>query len=77
MQQSLVAQLGEGGARHDPRRPTLARATPVALATNGTVRLARGLASMTKTWVGLDGELHVDRAPHVEGLGDGAGCSPR
>ena len=32
------------------RAATLARGTPVALATNGTVRLARGLASMTNTW---------------------------
>ena len=32
------------------RAATLASGTPVALATNGTVRLARGLASMTNTW---------------------------
>ena len=32
------------------RLATLASGTPVALATNGTVRLARGLASITKTW---------------------------
>ncbi len=32
------------------RAATLARATPVALATNGTVRLARGLASITYTF---------------------------
>ena len=31
------------------RAATLASGTPVALATNGTVRLARGLASITKT----------------------------
>ena len=31
------------------RDATLASGTPVALATKGTVRLARGLASMTKT----------------------------
>jgi len=38
---------------------TFTRGTPVALATNGTVRLARGLASMTKTsaavWPGSPG----------------------
>ncbi len=33
------------------RLATLASGTPVALATNGTVRLARGLASITKTWL--------------------------
>ena len=33
------------------RAATLASGTPVALDTNGTVRLARGLASITKTWV--------------------------
>ena len=36
-------------AKVDPtitRAATMARGTPVALATNGTVRLARGLASM-------------------------------
>ena len=33
------------------RVATLANGTPVALATNGTVRLARGLASMTYTLV--------------------------
>ncbi len=32
------------------RAATLASGTPVALDTNGTVRLARGLASITKTW---------------------------
>jgi hypothetical protein len=35
------------------REATLARGTPVALATNGTVREARGLASMTNTWLAL------------------------
>ena len=33
------------------RAATLASGTPVALATKGTVRLARGLASMTNTWL--------------------------
>ena len=33
------------------RLATLASGTPVALATNVTVRLARGLASITKTWL--------------------------
>ena len=32
------------------RAATFTSGTPVALATNGTVRLARGLASMTNTW---------------------------
>ena len=32
------------------RAATFTSGTPVALATNGTVRLARGLASITKTW---------------------------
>ncbi len=33
------------------RAATFTSGTPVALATNGTVRLARGLASITKTWL--------------------------
>jgi hypothetical protein len=32
------------------RAATFTSGTPVALATNGTVRLARGLASITNTW---------------------------
>ena len=32
------------------RAATLASGTPVAFETNGTVRLALGLASITKTW---------------------------
>ena len=32
------------------RAATFTSGTPVALATNGTVRDARGLASITKTW---------------------------
>ncbi len=59
------------------RAATLASGTPVALATNGTVRLARGLASMHEDLAVLDRELHVDQAPHLEGLGDARGCSPR
>ena len=35
------------------RAATFTSGTPVALATNGTVRLARGLASITKTWPAL------------------------
>ncbi len=59
------------------RAATLASGTPVALATNGTVRLARGLASMTKTWPCFTAYCTLMQAPDVEGLGDGAGCSPR
>ena len=57
------------------RAATLARGTPVALDTNGTVRLARGLASITKTWSGLDRVLHVERADAPRGRRRSRGCS--
>ena len=37
-------------APHITRAATLTSGTPVAFATNGTVREARGLASITNTW---------------------------
>ena len=43
---TFVAQLGKGRAHHHPAA-AFASGTPVALLTNGTVRLARGLASIT------------------------------
>ena len=55
------------------RVATLASGTPVALATNGTVRLARGLASITCTVVPVHRVLHVDQAAHVQRRGDRAG----
>ena len=61
--------------RASPGLATLASGTPVALATNGTVRLARGLASMTYTVVPTHGVLHVDQAAHVERVGDRRACS--
>ena len=53
------------------RAAILASGTPVALATNGTVRLARGLASMHVHLVLAHGVLDVDQAAHVERVGDG------
>ena len=44
---SIQAQLVERLADHDQRRRSRASGTPVALETNGTVRLARGLTSRT------------------------------
>ena len=67
-------------APHMTRAATFTSGTPVALATNGTVREARGLASITNTWPvpgsppdALHRELHVDEAADVERLGDAAG----
>ena len=57
------------------RAATLASGTPVALATNGTVRLARGLASITKTWSSLHRVLHVDEARARRGRRRWPGCS--
>ena len=45
------------------RAATLASGTPVAFATKGTVRLARGFASMTNTWPSLHRVLHVEQTP--------------
>ncbi len=54
---------------------TLATGTPVALATNGTVRLARGFTSSTySTWLvvfALDGVLHVHQPDDAQLLGHG------
>ena len=56
---------------------TLTRGTPVAFATKGTVREARGLASMTNTCPepldALHGILHIDEADHFQPFGDPAG----
>jgi len=45
---------------------TWASATPVALATNGTVRLARGFASRTVDLVVLDRVLERDQSDHLD-----------
>ena len=45
-EEALLAQVRQRLAHHH-REATMASGTPVALATNGTVRLARGLASST------------------------------
>ena len=55
------------------RAATLASGTPVALATKGTVRLARGLASMTKTSLPRTAYWTLIEPAHVEGGGDGPG----
>ena len=52
------------------RAATLASGTPVALATNGTVRDARGLASMTNTWFALTAYCTLIRPADVELVGD-------
>ncbi len=54
------------------RDATLASGTPVALLTNGTVRLARGFASITETVAVLDRVLHVEQAADVERVGEPA-----
>ena len=46
-QQPFGAQLRRASRRPSTRAATLASGTPVALLTNGTVRLARGFASIT------------------------------
>ena len=55
----------------------MATGTPVALATKGTVRLARGLASSTKTWPSFTAYCTFSRPTHLEGLGQGPGVAPR
>ena len=63
--------------------PTITRAGDLGqrhaggLATNGTVRLARGLASMTYTWSSFTAYCTLMQAAHVERVGDARGCSPR
>ena len=58
------------------RVATFTKGTPVALATNGTVREARGLASNTNTWSAapmpycLTAKLHVDEPHYIERVGD-------
>ena len=54
------------------RAATLASGTPVALLTNGTVRLARGFASMIQTWPSLHRVLHVEQTDDVERVGERA-----
>ena len=66
-----------GGERGEVRHPAFERraamqraaifasGTPIALLTNGTVRLARGFTSRTNT-LRLDGELHVHETNHTE-----------
>ena len=76
-QQALGRAARPAWRRASPGVATLASGTPVALATNGTVRLARGLASMTYTVVPVHRVLHVDQAAHVERARRSSGCRPR
>ena len=71
-EQPSGAELGEGDAHHHPGRHHR-HGTPVALATNGTVRLARGLASMHVTCPVLHRELDVHEPDDAERLGDRPG----
>ena len=74
MQESLVAQLVEGGSRHDPRRrPGQGDASGLGHERDGATRPRVGLDD--EDLGRLDGELHVDRAPHLEGFGDGPGVA--
>ena len=54
------------------RLAIFASGTPVALATNGTVRLARGLASMTKTWSSFTANCTLIRPLTSSAVGDAA-----
>ena len=55
------------------RAPILATATPVAFATNGTVREARGIDLQDEDLAVLDGVLHVHQPDHMECAGQGRG----
>ena len=59
------------------RAATLASGTPVALLTNGTVRLARGLASITETSPSFTAYCTLSRPTDVERVGEAAGVRPR
>ena len=59
------------------RAATFASGTPVALLTNGTVRLARGFASMHEHLAVLHRVLHVEQPDDVERVGQRVRCAPR
>ena len=65
---SSVKPMSSSVSPHITRAACDASGTPIALDTNGIVRLARGFTSSTYTTPSLDRELHVDQPDDAERL---------